>query len=234
MIVLGFGSIKFFHESSECPLEFTNVPLCSCTVVGMRIVVSGKCTLIYIRRPLHVTIFLPLQLESPRKYSKYLSLIEVAVVEYHNIMEGARKIQVQLNEETIARQHNYVVHTMHLLPTIKPLCIVRIIPGLPNFDEYLVNNTNTILKTKIQTRRIMQLNLVGLKYLMSKCISDTQSSENHIVVQRQTRDIVLKRLIDNQIFMLQIYDKVEQSLLMSRRHDPPNQNPFNIGATVGS
>lgn len=31
--------------------------------------------------------------------------------------------------------------------------------------------------------------------------------------------------------MLQIYDKVEQSLLTCQLHEPPNYNPFNIGAT---
>jgi hypothetical protein len=69
MIVLGFGSIKLFYESSECPIEFTNVPLCSRTIAGMHIDVSGKCTFIFIQRPLHVTIFSPMQPGSLRKYS---------------------------------------------------------------------------------------------------------------------------------------------------------------------
>jgi hypothetical protein len=91
-------------------------------------------------------------------------------------MEAAGKTQAQLNEETCVGHHDCVVHTIHLLPTIESLCNVIIIPWLPDFDEHLVNNFDTTWKMKIQTRQILQLNLIGPRYLMSKCISDTQSN----------------------------------------------------------
>lgn len=59
-IVLEFGRIKSLHESLKFLLQPTNAPFYSYTVVGMHLVVSGKCTLIHIQRHLHICYVSPL------------------------------------------------------------------------------------------------------------------------------------------------------------------------------
>jgi hypothetical protein len=63
--------------------------------------------------------------------------LEVRVMEDFRIMERIGKIQVQVNENSFMGHHNRIIHTIHLLPAMKPLCVVGIILGLPNFDNHL-------------------------------------------------------------------------------------------------
>lgn len=70
--------------------------------------------------------------------------------------------------------------------------------------------------------------LIGLWYLMSKCIGDGRNNKKCIIAQFWMCDIPLKRPIANHIIVLHLHDEVEQMLFRCQLHRPATNNPFNI------
>jgi hypothetical protein len=101
--------------------------------------------------------------------------------------------------------HNYhVIHKIHIFSPIEPQPMGNIIPRFLNFDESLINESNTTLELRnLHTNSHLLLKIWPLNIITQHQI-DARCNENYIITYNKLVPIPKKCVIHDNIVMFHI------------------------------